>query len=286
MGGVADRGGIARDHFQKCPIALVQVQVVVFKKIIPHIDVGIPVFVHVADAQAQAIPGFPLVDAGVGANIRKMPPVVPVQAVARKRVVPLPLRTLPIGAVRVHGVVEQKNIEVAVEVEIEEGCLGGKARKVKAKFCSPFSELGHPFVRQALVDIKQVPARQGPVACGFADVNVKQAVAVHIGMGNARGPSVGVGDAGLGGDLLESEPAPVQVQGIGLLVRGKVEVGEPIPVEVGGQHPGPVIVIKIGQDIQLRAFGQLVAKVNPGAFRFQFLQQVWGMLLATSQCHS
>ena len=127
MGGVPDPLVPGRNDFLKAAIPPVQVQVIVFKEIIPYIDIWKSVIIQVADPEAQPVSGFPLVDAGLYADIRETAPVVPVQPVPGKRVRDTPLGTLAIRAVRVDGLVQEEEVQVPVQVLVKKGRLGGEA---------------------------------------------------------------------------------------------------------------------------------------------------------------
>ncbi len=86
-------------------------------------------------------------------------------------------------------------------------------------------------------------------------------------MGYTRGPSVAIGDACPGTDLFKLEAPPVDVQGVPGLVPGEIEIRAGVPVKVLDEHPGPVVIVEVGEDVQFRAFRQGVGKMDPGILR-------------------
>ncbi len=125
MGGVAHLLAPGGNYLAETAIPVVQVEVIVFKEIIAHIDVRIAIRIQVADAQAQTVSGLPLENTGFPADICKEAIVIPVKPVPGERIRDGPLASLAVVAVRVDGMVEQKQVEVPVQVIVKKGSLGG-----------------------------------------------------------------------------------------------------------------------------------------------------------------
>src|SRR5438034_1286311 len=121
---------------------------------------------------------------------------------------------------------QQVHVQIAVAVIIEEEGLGGKAVEVEAVLLGAVGERAVP-----VVDVEDVvPVHREKVDAG--DVDVDEAVPVDVGHGDAGLPAVGIGDAGPVGDVLEPIISLVQVQPVGSDVRGEIEVGQAVVVDV------------------------------------------------------
>ena len=84
---IAHRKGAGMAHglshcFLKSAIALVEIQVIVFVKIVGHVDVGPSVVVEVTNGDAQSKANFTAINACTGADVFKTITIVAVQTIA------------------------------------------------------------------------------------------------------------------------------------------------------------------------------------------------------------
>src|SRR5205823_10608551 len=97
---------------------------------------------------------------------------------------------------------------------------------------------------------------------------------VDVGYGDAGLPAVGIGDAGPVGDVLEPIISLVHVQSVGSDVRGEVEVGQAVVVDVTHGYSATVVVVHVGEDVERGIVGQPVGERDAGAARRQELEQL------------
>src|SRR5438034_2796802 len=162
---------------------------------------------------------------------------------------------------------QQVHVQIAVAVIIEEEGLGGKAVEVEAVLLGAVGERAVP-----VVDVEDVvPVHREKVDAG--DVDVDEAVPVDVGHGDAGLPAVGIGDAGPVGDVLEPIISLVQVQPVGSDVRGEIEVGQAVVVDVTHRYSATVVVVHVGEDVERGIVGQPVGERDAGAARRQELEQ-------------
>ena len=82
------------------------------------------------------------------------------------------------------------------------------------------------------------------------DEDVDITVAVDVGHGDARLPADRISDAGALRDVLEPVIALVYVEPIGADVRGEVQIGQAIVVDVAHSDTAAVVEIQVGQDVE------------------------------------
>ncbi len=120
-------------------------------------------------------------------------------------------------------------VEVAVVVDVGEGHGGGAAGGGEAAGGGGVGE-----VAGAVVEEQAVGAAQG------GEQQVEVAVAVDVGEHGAGGEALGGGHAAGGGGLGEAPGALVEVEGVGALDAGEVEVGPAVGVHIPNRHPRAV----------------------------------------------
>src|SRR5439155_3606109 len=100
-------------------------------------------------------------------------------------------------------------------------------------------------------------ARSSVAVPCVADVDVEPSIAVHIGEGHPGGPSLAL-QAGRFGDIAKPELPLVQVQSGAALIRRQHDLRQAVTREVADRRPAPVIIVAIGEDVQLAAVGETI----------------------------
>ena len=108
-----------RNEFQKGSITVVYVEVVILKKIIPHVDVRVPVGVQITDSEPESITGFTLENTRFRTHICKKTIVVSKETVSGEAVRDKALIALAIGPVRMDRMIQEVEIEIPIEVVIK-----------------------------------------------------------------------------------------------------------------------------------------------------------------------
>ena len=244
-------------------VAVVDVEVVALEEVVRHVDVGPAVAVHIAHHDPQAQTDFAAVDAGRGAHIDEMAAVVAIQVRATQRVTLVPGVGERHARDRPRRIVDHEEIQVAVAIVVEEHRLGGVARVRDAVGGRLLHERRHPVRVHALVDVQLVGPEPAVAETGVADVNVEPPVAVHVGEGDAGGPSL-VPQAGLLGDIAEAELALVEIQPRPAQIRGQHDLGEPVARQVAERRPAAIVVVAVGEDVQLAGVGEAILEADAG----------------------
>ena len=117
---------------------------------------------------------------------------------------------------------------------------------------------------RTLIDEQLVGATFARDRAGVADVDVQPAVAVDVREGDAGCPGPVPLDAGFGGDVAEAEVALVEIEPVAALVGGDHELREAITVQVADRDPTAVVVIAVGEDVQVGGGGEAILEVDAG----------------------
>ncbi len=152
-------------------------------------------------------------------------------------------------------------------VIVEKSSLRGKALKGEP---IRFRFVGEGQI--AVVDEDLVRAIELLVTSHSAHEDVEIAVAVDIGHGYACRPVSGACDAGPFRDVFKSKVALVQVQFVGCLVRSKVDIGEPVVVDVADSDATAIEKIQVFNDVEVVVGCKPVFKCNAGLRRRQGIQ--------------
>ncbi len=267
IGGIdahRESAGVARRfryRFSERPIAVVDVQVVVALKIVGNVDVRAPIVIEVARHDAQAIAVDPVVQAGRIGDIGKVAAVVPEQTIAGARARRAALRLRRHRPLSVGRVVQEIHVDVAVSVVVEEQRL-----RVVADVIQPvlFRAIGEGPV--PVVDVEHVASVQ-PEVVRTRDVDVDFTVSVDVRHRNAGLPGIRIGDAGFAGYILEGVIPTIAIELIGAQVRGEIEIGQAVPIDVAHRDSAAVVVVEIVQDVEVGLLRQRVREGDPGRFR-------------------
>ena len=216
------RHGRGQDAGERA-VAVVAVEAVRGREVVRDVEVG-PAVAVVVEPGGRVAVGRLARDAGLGGNLVEGP-VPPVVVEAGRLAVG--------GAGGVRDVREHEEVKVAVAVVVLEGPDHAARHEVHACRVGRLLE-----VAVAVVQVKQV----GRVEA--ADVDVEEAVAVHVGHRRAGLPAGAVGggrarDAGRGRDVdeLEGRDLPEEL-GRARLVRHE-DIREPVAIDVTDGEAGP-----------------------------------------------
>ena len=253
-------------------VALIDVEIVALEEVVGDVDVGPAVAVQVAHADPETQTDLAPVDAGGGAHVHEMPAVVAIQPIAAERVAD-GARVFQIEARNRAGrVVDHEQVEITVAVVVEEHGLRGVAGIGHAVRRGLFYEGGNAVGVEPLIDVQLV----GPelrVEAGVADVDVEQSVAIHVGQRDAGGPAPAV-QPGLGRDVPEPEFPFVQIQSGATEIRCEHDLGQPVPGEVAQGDAAAVVVIAIGEDVQVVRVRETILEAHAGVARWQEREQM------------
>ena len=163
--------------------------------------------------------------------------------------------------------VQEKHVQVAVSVIVEEGGLGRIAYMLESVFRG---SVGEGAV--AVIDVEHIPAVQREVGDG-RNVDVEMSVAIHVGHRDAGRPARRVAHTGPLRDVLEPEIAGVPIQPVGPEVGREVQVRQAVAINVAGGHAPAVVVVEIIDDVELGRLRQLVDERHTGPLRGEKLEQ-------------
>ena len=205
--------------------------------------------------------------AGCLGNVGKMVAVVSEQSITGALAAAGVLSLHVDRALRVRRVIEQIHVEVAVSVIVEEQRLGRIADVLKSEFLGPVSERA-----VTVVDVEHVTPVHREVI-DARDIDVDFPIAVDVGHRDAGFPADRIGDAGLVGDVLELIVALIAIELVRTEVRGEVEVGEPVSVDIADGHSCTVVVVQVVQDVEVGPLGQVVRESDAGRLGLQQLEE-------------
>src|ERR1700759_3249297 len=156
-----------------------------------------------------------------------------------------------------YTVPEQEHIQIAIMVVIEKSGLGTIARIVQPVLRGLIFEM-----QIALVDEQLVSAFIG-VLTRIADIDIEQAVAVHIGRGAAGFPAIRPSlETCLFSDIFKMKTAEIQIQLTRFAIGGKKKIDQSVIIDVAGGYSSPVIKIFIGKHVELFCLLYIVAEMN------------------------
>ncbi len=170
-------------------------------------------------------------------------------------------------------IVHDVRIEVSIPVVIEE-C--GVRRVTLVCEPVPGRRLGegrHSVGSVSLMDVQLVRATRGRQPAGVADVEVQQPVAVHVREGHAGRPGIPADQPGRFRHIAEPEAALVQVQAEPLLVGGEEQLRQPVTGEVAERDAAAVVVVAVGEDVQLARVHEAVLECDAGVRRRQLREE-------------
>ena len=254
-------GDVFPQFLREGTVSPVHVQIIVLMEVVGDINIGISVMVQVADTYAQAIADLAAVYPCLRGNIGKMMfsfrQIVAVETVACPGILFIPQLRPSIAAGGMNRVVEQVHVQVTVQIVIKKSSLRGEALEIQTIPPGLF-----PEGQVSLVDEQFVSSLQSFVVPYMTHIDIQQAVAVHVGHGDPCFPVTAAGDAGLPGNIPESEPPLVQVKFICMLTGGKIKVREPVVVDISRSHAGAVVEVEILDDVELFRFFQMIHKID------------------------
>ncbi len=263
----ADGRHLRLERLGERSVAIVDVEVIPLEEVVRDVDVRPAVAIQVAHGHTQTEGDFAAEDAGLLAHIEKAPVDIAIQLVPAERVAHGADVAQPEAADGPRRVVHEVQVQPSVAVVIEERGVGGVARVVDAIRGRLFGEGGHPIPVQALVDVQLVGAALAADIAGVAHVDVQQAVAVDVGEGDPGSPEPLTGHTGLPGHISKPVRAQVQVQPVVVQVRREEELRQPVAGEVAERDAAAVVVVAVGEDVQLGGVDQAVLEAHAGVLR-------------------
>ena len=267
----ADVGHLLLEPLGEAAVALVDVQIISLEEVVRDVDVRPAVAVHVAHDDAQTQADLAPEDAGLPAHVHEVPAVVAIQPGAAERVAHVACVLQRESEHRPGRVIDHEEVEIPVAVIVEERGLGRVAGIRDAVGGRLLDERRDTVGVEPLVQVElvrpELSVRLGD-ASGVTDVDVEPAVAVHVGEGDAGRPPLAV-QPGLGGDVAEVELPLVQVQPRAALIRREHDLREAVAGEVAERDAAAVVVVAIGEDVQVAGVGEAVLEADAGVARGQ-----------------
>ena len=157
-----------------------------------------------------------------------------------------------------YRMVEQVEVQIAVQIEIEEGSRTTVRIVVQTITSRLFLE-GPVF----LVDVEFVVSAKTLDAHHGTDINVQPAVPVYIRHDASGIPTAFAKHSGLLTDVFELQISFVQVELVWPLVSGKEKIRQAVIVDVSDRDSTPVVVVQIIQDADVLVRKEVIAKVHP-----------------------
>ena len=253
-------------------VPVIDVEDIVGCDVVGDVDIGPAVVVHVRHHHPESVSDL-LQDPRLPGYIREGP----IAVVAIELVVAFRAAALDAERVRVRhatgkvlgGIVEQKEVEAAIPVVIEEHGVGGETRIGDAVACRGLGERA-----VAVIDEQQVgPVLSfGALGPGDGDVDVQIPVVIDVHHGGAGGPPVR-GDPRRLRDVFEPHAARVPVQPARDHVAAEENVRQSVVIDVSDRYARAVVYVGLGLHVHGIVGGDGVRERDPGSCRGQELEQ-------------
>src|SRR5256714_4208672 len=259
---------LAVEALVESAVVVVDVEVVAFVKIVRDVDVRPAIAIDVADHHAEPEGDLAAVDAGLGAYICEVPVAIAVeQLLATEWIAHVSGVARADASDGTEGVVDEKEIQTPVAVIVQESRLSGRAFVGNA-ICGGHLLEGRDAVRvQTLIDVQLVRPPLTRDVAGVANVDVQPAIAIDIGQSDSRSPQPFAFDSRFLSDVLELEVTFVEIEVIAVLVGGEHDLGQTISIQVPDGYSTAVVVIAVGEDVELGRFLESVREVDAGVAR-------------------
>ena len=253
-------GDAAGEFFGEGAVTLIQVQVVPLPEVVTDVDVGEVVAVEIRNRNPQTEADHAVVNARFLSDVDKPVTVIAEELISAEVVAVLPRFDVQVDPFRVfERVVENVTVEVAVEIVVEEGGVGAEPFVVQAVGSGLLGKVAIAIVDKQFVFLV--------IACDvsrIANVDVEFAVAIYVGHGNSRTPAPGSSYSGLVRDVFELPVAFIQVKFIGRHIGREIKIGKAVAVDVPDGNTAAVVVVAVGQYIELLGVLYAVDEVDPG----------------------
>ncbi len=272
--GEADGGHLPLERLGEGPVPIVEIEVVALEEVVGDVDVGPPVAVHVSHRHPQPERDLAPVDPRFVAHVHEPVAEIAIELVAAP-LVPLVTDVPQAEAGHRPGrVVDQIEVQVPVAIVVEERRVGRVSLVREAVGLRPLLEHGDPVGIESLVQVQLVgPPRPG-CAAGVADVEVQEAVAVHVREGGAGRPRPLAADAGLVRHVAEPERPLVEVEAVRLEVGGEEQLRQPVPGQVRQGDPPAVVVVAVEKDVLVAGLPEPVLEPDTGVGRRQLGEEL------------
>ena len=262
----------------KSAVALIEVEVIVFVKVVADVDIRPPVVVEVAGSDAEAVSDHGVVDVGFCRDVHVLSVVVPQQLVACHRVrLSFKVFSGAKSPVLMQGMVELEHVEVAVEVEVEERCLGRKAGQIEVVI-NGFVFVSGDAIFNAFAYEQLVAPFDALVVAQLAHVEVKQAVVVDVHDADTGRPAIHACHTCFFGHVFELEAALVEEHLVRAHVVRKIQIHKTVVVEVACAHTAAVEKVHVVEHVESAALAQFVCEFQPGGVFAKQLKEGRGLL--------
>ena len=252
----------------KGPVALVDVEIVSFIRVVGDIDIGPAVAVDVGDHCAQPEADQRAMDAGFLRDFSEMTVVVAIKVVAAafENWFDGPCRVdevAPVGIIEgIHrngAVLDHKAVEIAIAIIVKKGDLGSIGGDIETIF---FCRLGECAI--VVIDVQLVPAVAVTHVTGIANVDIEPAVVVDVDENRAGTPHAILLEPGFGGDVFELEISFIKIEFVGAHVGRKEDVREAVVIDVSDGYAAAVIEIPEKEAVVETLIDDFVIEVNSG----------------------
>lgn len=248
-------------------VALVDVEVVFLEEIVGDVYIGPAVLIHIADGDAQSETDDASIDTGFFADIVEFPIVVSIEMIAAA-FEKIGYRCLfggdlsGVGVVeRVNGertVVDDKAIEISIEVIIEEGGMGGVSVVVESVFSRFFGEGEIVVVEEELI----ATLSRVQHMTGVAEVDIEPSVLIEVDKYDAGGPLFFSAEAGFIGNVFKLKISFVPKKLIGTLIRREEYFWESVVVEVAGGDTASVVKVSVFEYVEVFGLFQVIGEFD------------------------
>ncbi len=272
IGHVGTHGGhayMAEPVFQlvfERSILLIDVEVILFIRVIGHVDVGpaVPIDIRYEGAQAEADKAA--VDACFLRDLCKMSVVIAEEVVAASFEAWLngPCRVGKIASIRVvegvdgnGAVIDHEAIQIAVTVIVKKGHLSGVSGYAKAVSIGCLCE-GEIMV----IDVELILSIAIGHMTGVADIDVQPAVVIDVYEYYSCAPHAVLTEAGFAGDIFELEIAFIEIELIAGHVGGEEDIGEAVVVDVADGYAAAVVEVTKEEAVVQSAVMHIIFKMD------------------------
>ena len=249
------------------PIVLVDVDVVVFEEIVRDVDVGPSVVIQIRHPEPKTEADFAAEDPRLHADVREVPLVVAIQAIAALVIALVARVAQPEAARGTRRVVDQDQVEVTIAVEVEEGRLRGVAVVVDAVLARVLAEVRQTIRADTVVDPEFIATIAVVADPGVADVKIEPAVAIHVGEREAGRPWLVLSKAGRRRDVAEAKFPFIEVQRRAVLIASEDDFWQPIARQVTDRDAAAVIEIAIYEHVHRVRLGDVIFEPDAGVRR-------------------
>jgi hypothetical protein len=159
-----------------------------------------------------------------------------------------------------YGMIDDKDIQIAVMIIVEEYGLGVEAFYVETIFMGLFGEGAIVIVDEELVAAVEIF-----VSAYLGEIDVRPAVIVHVGDGDACFPIAPAFYTGFCGDVVKMKITFVMIEYTSALVGDEIDIGQTVAIEVCDGNAPAIIIIKVVEDIERVGISDPIFEADAGA---------------------